>query len=87
MEVPCKFASSGSGSRTCEKAAVKFVRAGKSGRLCPLCAPCLKSFEEAQSRLKQTAAERPGAEADLGYELVEVAAGAEQYAAQPAKAG
>lgn len=85
MGIACKFAQSGSGSKTCEKEAAKFVRSGKSGRLCPLCATCLKSFEEAQSRLKATSADRPEGLTDLGYELLDVADGAEAFAAQPAK--
>lgn len=84
-EVVCKFSTMGSGSRTCEGKASQFVRSKKTGRLVPLCGPCLKSFQEAQERLAAPGHERPDALKEVGYDLVPLGDGAQEWQAQPPK--
>lgn len=83
-EISCRFAGSGK-SRSCGGAAASFTRAKKTGRLCPLCPECLKSFEDAQRRIATASAEHVGKPEDLAYEVVGLDDGRAEWAAQPPK--
>lgn len=78
-EIMCRFAGGASGA--CEGAAAKFVRPAHSGRLVPLCGPCLASFEGAAGRL-QGSESLPG---EGKYASVGLEEGREEWGRQPPK--
>jgi hypothetical protein len=87
-EIACKFAGNTGRPRSCGGAAASFTRSAKSGRLCPLCEECLKSFEEAQKRIVagSPAASQLGYDPkDMAYEVVGLEEGRAEWAAQPPK--
>ena len=67
----------------CTGDATGFVRVKHSGRLCPLCDPCKKTFIQAQSQMTDEVKKAiPGAGE---FEEVGLDAGREEFAKQPPK--
>lgn len=67
----------------CEQNASTFVRVRHTGRLCPLCPSCLRTFESASRTMPAEA--KKGVPGNGEYDVVELDAGREEYARQPKK--
>jgi hypothetical protein len=86
--IKCHFwdASAGAGrnpNSRCTGDAEGYVRVKHSGRLCPLCGPCKKTFVSASKSMSDDVKKTiPGSGE---FEEVTLEAGAAEFAAQPAK--
>jgi hypothetical protein len=75
--------SKGGHNGSCKQHAVTFVRVKATGRLCPLCESCAKSYEAAYKSLSTAAKETiPGG--GMG-ERVSLEDGATEFAKQPSR--
>jgi len=67
----------------CDRLAVTFIRIKATGRLCPLCAKCVATYEAALAALSAAARENiPGG--GVG-ERVSIEIGADEFAKQPSR--
>lgn len=88
MSIACHFwdPQSGSGKLAhskCGQEAATFVRVKHTGRLCPLCPPCLETFESANKAMPDDV--KKGVPGEGKYDLVSLVDGADEFAKQPAK--